>query len=200
MSEVLIPADRRQAASDLSAWQLFDFERALAPTLRRFPMAMRYKLDRCALHVNLEQWQMLSVAERQTLAAASVETKEDRAAFVAFVDSALQRRCGVPAQRIEPAPRAIAPVTLPESVKAQCRISGVAEIDAAQWQRLTALARFSLCKSSRPGHRNRDFDPLYAELFGARSAVGSPRKAKPDDRPVTVAKLRRVLREVLQST
>lgn len=146
--------------------RLFEFERHLRTSLRRFPLVVRYKLDACGAQIALEDWQRLSLAERGLLVAHPIGTPGQRATYLKTLDQIVSQRCGRLATRIAPAP--LDPfgdaMAVPEQIEAQCRRDGVVPISLAQWRGLSPLAHYSLLKLSRPEHRNRGFRDLLMEL------------------------------------
>jgi hypothetical protein len=67
---------------------LFDFEIVSSENLTYIPMCVRFNLDRCGLHLTLEQWQALPLADRVALAQMPLALEEaHEGAFEAAPDA-----------------------------------------------------------------------------------------------------------------
>jgi len=152
--------------------RLFAFEADIGPSLRRFPMVARYRLDCCGLRLKLEDWQRLSRAERALLSTLCVDTAEQRDLYRQFsaktLNSLGRTADGVRAQAAVP-PQVLSD-EVPSQVLDQCDFSGISPLETKVWKRLDALSRYALVMLSRPGHANRGFVGLVAELLESPDA------------------------------
>jgi hypothetical protein len=149
--------------------RLFAFEVDIAVSLRRFPMAVRFKLDRCGIRLSLQNWQQLPYDARVALVRKSTERSEDRVAYIEFLSMLGATYWGSSEldQFIPESPPAwTSTATLPDMVRTQVReFYGQVDLEGDAWSRLTDLERFALIKLSRPGHANRGARALFDELI-----------------------------------
>lgn len=156
--------------TDSRGARLFEFEADLATSLRRFPIAVRHKLDQCGVHLGLEDWQLLPLEARRALHSDPVTGAAGRAAFITFLEALAARYwAGRPIERIvpEPAPawRDLARVPADLATLLAEEFAGFV-LDEKRWAALDDLQRFALEKLSRSGHRNRGFEALAREVLG----------------------------------
>jgi hypothetical protein len=152
--------------------RLFAFEADIGPSFRRFPMAARYRLDCCGLRLKLEDWQRLSRSERALLSTLCVDTVEQRDLYRQFSAKTLNS-VGRTVDGVR-APAAVPPQVssdeVPPEILDQCDFSGIPPLETKVWKRLDELSRYALVMLSRPGHANRGFVGLVAELLDSRDA------------------------------
>jgi hypothetical protein len=154
--------------------RLFAFESDFVATLRCVPMAVRLKLDRCAIKLSLRQWSRFTRADRQALLQAPCRTPAEIAAYRAELVELIARRAGEPAKPLTDPPlplweQAQGP---PAVVVAFARSLGVAPPASTQWRDLAELERFALIKLTRDNHDNVNFLPAMRE-FGLLQANGA---------------------------
>ncbi|MCS6813206.1 MAG: nitrate reductase associated protein [Cyanobacteria bacterium] len=146
----------------------FQFEQDFVNSLRCIPMRVRYNLDACSVKLSLQQWQQLTLQQRQGLLELPCETAIEQANYRQQLQQWLLARTGAEAPTLAADKRtawaiAAVPDTIPESVQTQIMAAG-ATLSLTQWQNLTALQRFVLIKLSQPGHEHRNFLPALQEF------------------------------------
>jgi hypothetical protein len=150
---------------------LFAFESDFVATLRCVPMAVRLKLDRCAIKLSLRQWSRFTRDDRRRLLELACRTPAEIATYRAELVDLIALRAGEPAKPLAdlPAPlweQAEAP---PPVVVAFAASLGVAPPTNAKWRVLNELERFALIKLTRDNHDNINFLPAMRE-FGLLQA------------------------------
>jgi hypothetical protein len=171
------PASGRVDAPDGAeiAPRLFAFEEDILNSLRRFPMAMRCKLDVMGVRLSLQDWQRLPLAARRELLHMPIRSGVEADAFIARIGSLARRFCAgdsVMRQLPDPAPAWRDLRAMPEHLRDKLgREWSPATIQSIDWAALTDLERFALVKLSMPGHQNRGFASLAAELSGVPCAA-----------------------------
>ena len=145
---------------------MFAFEADFVATLRCVPMAVRFKLDACAIKLTLRQWSRFTRPDRQDLLDRPCETTAEIASYRAALVELIALRTGEVATPLATPPcgawedaRQTAPV-----VSAYARSLGLPAPSAAQWARLSRLQRFVLIKLTRDNHDNVNFTPAMAEF------------------------------------
>jgi hypothetical protein len=145
---------------------LFAFESDFVATLRCIPMAVRFKLDRCAIKLSLRQWSRFNRDDRYallTLACCSAtEIEIYRARLVALVTTRSQE-VAKPLPLPQSEPWRDKRVT-PTAVKAFAQTKRVPPPSCAQWSALSELQRFVLVKLTRDNHDNLNFVPALVEF------------------------------------
>lgn len=151
---------------------LFAFEHDFVSNLRCVPMAVRLKLDRCAIKLSLRQWSRFTRADRQALLEAPCRTAGEVTAYRATLVALVAERAKEVA-----APLAHPPLPLweqaakaPSVVTAFAHTVGVAPPTDAVWGGLAELQRFALIKLTRDSHDNVNFVPAMRE-FGLVEAA-----------------------------
>lgn len=150
--------------------RLFRFESDFESSLRRFPMALRYKLDLCGVRLGLADWQRFPHETRRSLFCAPVATEGDRDDFVGALQSAARAFCKL--DELEQMPPEATPLwqqisEVPPSVQSQIKIAcPELKLELGEWIHCTELERYSLVKLSRVGHSNRGFCALLQEILG----------------------------------
>jgi hypothetical protein len=152
---------------------MFAFESDFVASLRCVPMAVRFKLDDCAIKLTLRQWSRFTRADRQDLLVAPCETPAEIAGYRAALVALIALRTGDLAAPLATPPcgawedtRQVAPV-----VSAHARSLGLPAPSAGQWARLSRLQRFVLIKLTRDNHDNVNFAPAMAEFGLLEMAV-----------------------------
>jgi hypothetical protein len=154
----------------MSDQQLFAFEADFVASLRCIPMAVRLKLDRCAIKLTLRQWSRFTLEDRHGLRLAACRTQPEVAAYRARLVALVAERAGEAAMPLADPPLALweAAGAAPPVVAAYARSVGVAPPSVRQWRRLSELQRFALIKLTRDNHDNVNFIPAMRE-FGLLS-------------------------------
>jgi hypothetical protein len=136
----------------------FNFEADFVESLRCIPMQVRYKLDTCGVKLKLEHWHKFSQGDRERLVTAPCATPTEIADYRNMVKATVLQYTETPAKdlSIDPHPPWRQDDHIPVDVAAQA-IRFETVIEPSQWAALSPLARFALCKLSRPGHENRNF-------------------------------------------
>ncbi len=150
----------------MSDTQLFAFESDFVATLRCVPMAVRLKLDRCAIKLSLRQWSRFTRDDRQRLLEAPCRAPAEVAAYREALVALIAVRAQEAAKPLAdpPAPlweEASAP---PPMVTTFARAAGVTPPSNAAWRRLGELQRFALIKLTRDNHDNVNFVPAMREF------------------------------------
>ncbi|WP_207223320.1 nitrate reductase associated protein [Leptolyngbya iicbica] len=141
-----------------SELMFFEFEADFVESLRCIPMQVRYKLDTCGVKLKLEHWHKFSQSDRARLVTQPCETSTEIANYRDIVQATVLQYTETPAKDlpIDPQPPWLQADQVPTDVQAQAAHFDC-EITPQQWAALPPLARFALCKLSRPGHENRNF-------------------------------------------
>lgn len=151
---------------------IFEFEKDFAGSLRCIPMAVRFKLDMCAVKLSLRQWSRFTHEDRLWLLEAPCGAPEEVRGYRRRLVELIAIRADEVAKDLAPGP---APVwaevgEVAPAVRSHSETLGLAPPSAAQWAALTPLQRFSLLKLTREGHDNVNFTPAMRE-FGVLGAV-----------------------------
>lgn len=166
--------------------RLFIFESDFVATLRCIPMAVRMKLDRCAIKLSLRQWSRFTPADRRTLLLTPCSTTAEVDRYRERLTALVAVRAGEPARALPDPPAALgaAAAALPSAVVAFAQSVGVSPPTPQAWAKLTYLERFTLLKLTRDKHDTVNFIPALRE-FGivAEAAVGASLSPVPGDRP-----------------
>ena len=153
---------------------LFAFEHDFVSSLRCIPMAVRLKLDRCAIKLSLRQWSRFTREDRQALLEAPCRTTEEVAAYRTDLVELVTLRARESAKPLAdpPLPLWEQAAKAPPVVTAFARTVGVAPPTDAAWGELAELQRFALIKLTRDNHDNVNFVPAMRE-FGLVEACAS---------------------------
>ena len=145
--------------------ETFQFEKDFVKTLRCIPMAVRLKLDRCGIKLNLKEWLAFSEEERKAFLEAPCEEKGEMESYRRRLSELLLRKCGKLPQPLHVQARFSWDDAgqIPPEVSARSDSQGI-QISLDQWRSLGALERFALCKLSRPSHENKNFIPALKEF------------------------------------
>ena len=146
---------------------LFQFEQDKYYALRRFPMAMRIKLDLCGLKLSIRDWSKFSRADRERLAAMPYATD---AQLAAFRQAALKCVADIAGDSTEtdPCERPAAWEIIDQLPATTCELIAAHGIPAPtpeQWAALTELQRYALVKLTREGAKNEKL-PAALKEFG----------------------------------
>jgi hypothetical protein len=155
---------------------LFAFESDFVATLRCVPMAVRLKLDRCAIKLSLRQWSRFTRDDRRRLLELACRTPTEIAAYRAELVELIALQAGEAAKPLAdpPAPlweQAEAP---PSAVVAFAASLGLAPPTPAKWRTLDELERFALIKLTRDNHDNVNFLPAMREFGLLQPKEGWP--------------------------
>ena len=154
---------------------LFPHEYDLIGNLRRFPLVVRYRLDRMQLQMSLGTWQQLGFEHRLRLACAPFSTLAEQQTLATALQAEVLKLQGTALKTLPPEPIADyrQHQRVPEEIASALAGLKLA-ITLAQWQALPELARFGLAKLSRHGHDNRRLGPLIDDLLYAPGDNGLP--------------------------
>jgi hypothetical protein len=143
----------------------FAFERDFIGGWRCIPLCLRRKLDLAGIKLRLNHWLALPEQERQQL----VAWDDSPAALEAMAVFLLERTAGM-------ADGGVRPLAVPTAEPWQPSGSPPAELceSAAslghpllphQWDGLSELERFALCKLARPGHDHHNLEAALVEML-----------------------------------
>lgn len=170
----------------MSHARLFAFESDFVATLRCIPMAVRMKLDRCAIKLSLRQWSRFTTPDRRTLLLPPCSTTAEVDSYRARLIALVAARAGESVKPLPEPPAALwgAVAALPLAVIAFARSVGVSPPTPQGWASLTDLERFALLKLTRDHHDNVNFIPAMCE-FGliAETPVYAPTPWAPRGQP-----------------
>lgn len=149
--------------------RLFLFESDLASSMRRLPLAVRRKLDRCGIHLSLMGWQRMSKVARTELLILPADSVRERSYFITRLNRLL-RVTGHADELSNHSGGAHSEwrdlTKVPEAVQEElARVRPDLDLNLVRWAALSELERFALVKLSRPGHANRGFELLVAEVL-----------------------------------
>lgn len=149
--------------------RLFLFESDLASSLRRVPLAVRRKLDRCDIHLSLMGWQRMSKVARTELLSLPADSVCERRYYITRLQQLLRatgRGDELSNRSSETHSEWLDLTRVPEAVQEElARARPDLNLSLAGWVALSELERFALVKLSRPGHANRGFGLLVAEVL-----------------------------------
>jgi len=156
--------------------RLFAFEADFVASLRCIPMAVRMKLDRCAIKLTLRQWSRFTLDDRRTLLEMSCRTPHDVGLYRAKLVWLVAQRVGEEARPLAEPAVALweAAGDIPPAVAAFARSVGVSPPTPDAWSGLSDLERFTLLKLTRDNHDNVNFVPAMEE-FGLLTPEGARR-------------------------
>ena len=136
---------------------IFGFESELEKSLACIPMAVRFKLDQCAIKLSLDQWGQFLVADRRALLEMRCETELEVAEFRRAIENLVKATTGDELRPLDVGTRRPwDDPDVPVQVTRKTRELGAVPPTGYQWRALTTLQRFALIKLSRDGdhHRN----------------------------------------------
>jgi len=149
------------ADPDSSLPGLFAFEDGDYAELQWIPLGLRFKLDRCGLHLTLSSWRKMPMAERASLLERPCDREEDRLSWAARLKIAAAASGGEMPAKMDPWSD---PPDPPEAVKT--RLAGLKlNLPTAAWRKLRPLHRYALCKLAESKSADKFF-PLAAKEFG----------------------------------
>lgn len=159
---------------------LFRFEQDKYYALRRIPLAIRLKLDRCGVKLLLGDWVKFSRADREELLALPGARPEEVAAFAVRLKQFITAVGGDPdlSVPLDPNPSWAEASTLPASVKDYLTKADLPVPTLAQWKAWSELQRFAVCKLTRAGHDNKNLLPALRE-FGVLAEETAPAAPPP---------------------
>lgn len=145
------------------ASRCFAFEADFMGSWRCIPLCVRRKLDLAGIKLKLRHWLALDQVERQRLVDwpdgpqdlrdFAVHLKRRTAEMAAGPVGALPIPRNAPWQRQQPS------ADLTTTLQAMGHT-----MNQEQWQQLSELERFALCKLARPGHDHHNLVPALAEF------------------------------------
>ena len=152
---------------------LFAFESDFVATLRCVPMAVRLRLDRCAIKLSLRQWSRFTREDRQKLLEAPCHSRVEIEAYGANLVELIALRAREVAKPLAdpPAPLWEVASEAPVVVTRFAKSLGVTPPSNAAWRALAELQRFALIKLTRDHHDNINFVPAMRE-FGLFAGGG----------------------------
>ena len=149
-----------------SASHCFAFEQDFIGNWRCIPLCVRRKLDLCGVKLKLNHWLQLSKDQRQVLvdwpdAADSLEQfrqhlRDCTRTMADGMAMDLQPVSGASWQKL---------AELPAAVQEAATARGVF-LSLEQWEQLSELDRFALCKLARPGHDHHNLEAAFSEVLG----------------------------------
>ena len=149
-----------------SASHCFTFEQDFIGNWRCIPLCVRRKLDLCGVKLKLNHWLQLSQDQRQVLvdwpdAADSLEQ------FRQHLRDCTRTMADGRAMDLPPVSGASWQklVELPAAVQEAATARGVL-LTLEQWEQLSELDRFALCKLARPGHDHHNLEAAFSEVLG----------------------------------
>ena len=149
----------------------FGFERDFVGNWRCIPLCLRRKLDLCGVKLRLNHWLALTESQRDQLVLWP-DGPDDLAALAAELrqSTAAMADGGVTSL---PIPREAAwqhPGAPPAEVSSSAAELGY-WLGPDQWNGLSELERFALCKLARPGHDHHNLPAALVELFAPTGAT-----------------------------
>ena len=143
---------------------LFKFEDEFGDGLRCVPMAVRMKLDRAGVKLDLRAWVKFTEEERRELLALPAEERDQLDAFGARARLLARARTGEEPKTLSiPAVFPWDDASIPAELAAKAAEAN-ARLTADRWAGLAPLQRFALLKLSRPSHENQNFLPACREF------------------------------------
>jgi hypothetical protein len=154
------------AALPDSAWPIFRFESDVAGALQCMPMSVRFRLDECGVKLSLKQWNRLPEEQRQALVSTLCDTPERVQAYRGLLTTLIETYAASAPEfiAVDPAPPWSDTSRVPTQIQAYAASLGCKAPDLSQWQALSPLQRFVLCKLSRPNHQNANFMAAMQEF------------------------------------
>jgi hypothetical protein len=145
--------------------QFFEFEREFVDGLRCIPMGVRQRLDTCGIKLKLQQWNVLTLADRQLLSDHPADSPTEIADYRSALQEMVQTRTHETATDlpVDANPAWQDETEIPDSVVEKARSEAV-PLTLDQWAQLEPLQRFALIKLSRSAHENRNFLPALREF------------------------------------
>ncbi len=145
------------------ASRCFAFEADFMGSWRCIPLCVRRKLDLAGIKLKLRHWLALDEGERQQL----VDWPDGPQDLRDFAFHLKRRTATMGDDPVGELPIPHAPPWRegepPAGVIAALLPMGQT-LNQGQWQRLSELERFALCKLARPGHDHRNLTPALAEF------------------------------------
>jgi len=145
----------------------FQFEQDfMEDNIRCIPMIVRFKLDACGIKLKLNEWNKMSLAEREQLASLSIDTPEDLTCYRTYVQELVWKHSGRPATLISADminTNWACVDELPAELNTKLFELNM-RLTIEQWRALSALKRFTLIKLTRPGHENKNFPKAMREF------------------------------------
>ena len=148
-----------------SASYCFAFEQDFIGNWRCIPLCVRRKLDLCGVKLRLNHWLQLSQDQRQDLvdwpdAADALEQfrqylRDCTRTMANGMAMDLPPVSGAPWQQL---------AELPDAVQEAATARGVL-LTLEQWEQLSELDRFALCKLARPGHDHHNLEAAFSEVL-----------------------------------
>lgn len=161
--------------------RLFAFEADFVASLRCIPMAVRMKLDRCAIKLTLRQWSHFNLYDRKTLLEMACRTPHEVGLYRSRLVRLVEQRSGEAARPLaEPAIALWESASdVPPPVITFARSVAVSPPTPQAWFGLSDLERFALLKLTRDNHDNVNFVPAMQE-FGLLARQDPRRSPAPE--------------------
>ena len=145
------------------ASRCFAFEADFMGSWRCIPLCVRRKLDLSGIKLKLRHWLALDQRERQRLVDWPDAPGDLRDFAVHLKQRTAEMGAGpvgeLPIPRNAPWQRQQPPAELTTTLQAMGHT-----MNQEQWQQLSELERFALCKLARPGHDHHNLVPALAEF------------------------------------
>jgi hypothetical protein len=137
----------------------FGSETDFTDSLRRIPMAVRFKLDPVGIKLSLQQWSRFAHPDHQWLLGQPCETLGEVEIYRDSLTALIAQHTGEAAKAIDDGEGVDwkASRLVPHALTTQARSKGVMAPTGDQWAKLTDLQRFALLKLTLAGHDNENF-------------------------------------------
>ncbi len=138
---------------------LYPFESDETLSLAIIPLTVRYKLDVCEVKLHLQQWQKLTLADRQALVAAAFASQADIDACSKLLHALVDRHFGEAATAHPLSGDApwLDASRWPQDVIDQCERESLALPPVERWSMLDEAQRHALFVLGRSKHSQREF-------------------------------------------
>ncbi len=138
---------------------LYPFESDETLSLAIIPLTVRYKLDVCEVKLHLQQWQKLTLADRQALVAAAFASQADIDACSKLLHALVDRHFGEAATAHPLSGDApwLDASRWPQDVIDQCERESLALPPVERWSILDEAQRHALFVLGRSKHSQREF-------------------------------------------
>jgi hypothetical protein len=150
----------------------FQHEAEFYPELNRLPLHTRMKLDIAGLKISLKEWLAFAREERRAICYLPVESEEELAAFIDYVNFLCKRYQGSAAPTLPPLSPTLwnTPHQIPKPVREVSRASERA-IDLNEWTRLQPHERYALFKTALSKNEPEKFLAVLTELRQRENAT-----------------------------
>ncbi len=145
----------------------FTYESEFYPALSRVPMSVRMKLDLTGGKISLDDWLAFAFEERMVLCHLPVEAKEEKEAFLSYLDFLSRKHCGRPLELTQTLASSLwDSAQVPPEVHAKSAVQGHA-VTLAEWTRWKFHERYAVYKTAVAKRDTEAFFALLAELRGS---------------------------------